>query len=124
MKLFDTSILIEHLRGTTPATELFRAAAREREASASVLSRVEIEGTMRSHERAEVARLFALLRLEPVSNSIAVRAGEYLRQYRRSHTGVGTVDFVIAATADVMGAELVTLNVRHFPMFRGLKPAF
>jgi predicted nucleic acid-binding protein len=40
------------------------------------------------------------------------------------HTGIDVVDYVIAATAEELGAELMTLNVRHFPMFAALRPAF
>jgi len=124
MKLFDSTVLIAHLRGVGPATELLRESARVAEAACSVLSRVEIEGGMRSGERAEVASLFAALRLEPVSDTIAQRAGEMLRKHRRSHQGVEITDYVIAATAELLGAELQTLNVKHFPMIPGLKPAF
>ena len=70
------------------------------------------------------ARLFASLQVEPVTDVIAKRAGEQLRAYRRSHPGIDVVDYVIAATADVLGADLVTLNVKHFPMFEGLEAAF
>lgn len=52
------------------------------------------------------------------------RDGELMRTYRRSHVGVGTADYLIAATAEVHGAELATLNVRHFPMFPDLRPPF
>jgi predicted nucleic acid-binding protein len=31
---------------------------------------------------------------------------------------------VIAATAEIHDAPLMTLNVKHFPMFEGLQPAF
>jgi len=79
---------------------------------------------MRSAERAAVTRLFSVLQMEPVSDPIARRAGEFLRAHRRSHPGIEVVDYVIAATAELRGAELMTLNVKHFPMFRGLRPAF
>lgn len=123
-RLFDSTVLIEHLRGTVAATELVRSAVADHTATASVLSRVEIEGGMRSGERAEVARLFTALRMEPVSDAIATRAGAMLRRYRQSHGGIDLVDYVIAATAEELGASLVTLNVRHFPMLGGLRPAF
>ncbi|MGH7912912.1 MAG: hypothetical protein ACREQM_13180 [Candidatus Dormibacteraceae bacterium] len=55
---------------------------------------------------------------------IAGRAGELLRSHRRSHPGIDTVDHVIAATAELLGAKLLTLNVKHFPMVSGLQPAF
>jgi predicted nucleic acid-binding protein len=33
-------------------------------------------------------------------------------------------DYLIAATADVIGAQPATLNVKHFPMFEGLRAPF
>ena len=122
--LFDSTILIAHLRGIAPATELLRSAVERGGALASVLSRVEIEGGMRSDERSGVARLFSALRMEAVSDGIATRAGALLREYRRSHSGIDLVDYVVAATALEHGARLLTLNVRHFPMFDGLQAAF
>ena len=124
MIVFDSTVLIAHLRDVPDATELVLRAARARRAVASVLSRIEIEGGMRTHERSEVASLFARFRMEAVSDVIASRAAGFMRAYRRSHPAIEIVDYVIAATADVHGAELVTLNVKHFPMFRRLRPAF
>lgn len=124
MKLFDSTVLIAHLRGVRPATALLRQAVDDDEAACSVLSRIEIEGGMRSDERATVAGLFAALRLEPVTDAIARRAASHLRSHRRSHPGIDVVDYVVAATAEISGADLLTLNVKHFPMIRGLKPAF
>ena len=124
MKLFDSTVLIAHLRGVLAATHLLRDAVRDNTAACSVLSRVEIEGGMRSAEGAAVARLFASLQVEPVTDVIAKRAGERLRAYRRTHPGIDIVDYVIAATAEIQGAELLTLNVKHFPMVPRLEPAF
>jgi predicted nucleic acid-binding protein len=76
---------------------------------------------MRSEERASVAGLFGSLRMLPVSDAIARRAGELLRAYRRSHGGIDLVDYVVAATAELHDARLMTLNVRHFPMFPALR---
>lgn len=121
--LFDTSVLIAHLRGDRRATELLL----ERptiDRLASVLARVEIEGGMRSGERRSVAGLIDGMRLVPVTDAIARRAGEHLRRYRRSHTGIDLVDYIVAATAEAYDVPLLTLNVRHFPMFKGLRPAF
>jgi predicted nucleic acid-binding protein len=118
--LLDTSVLIAHLRGDRRATELLLTTpAAER--LASVLARVEIEGGMRSAERRSVAGLFGILRMIPVSDPIARRAGELLRTYRRSHVGIDLVDYVVAATAESTGARLATLNIKHFPMFPDLK---
>jgi predicted nucleic acid-binding protein len=124
VKLFDSTVLIAHLRGVGEASDLLREAIRDDQAACSVLSRVEIEGGMRAAERSSVARLFAALRLEPVTDVIARRAGELLRAHRRSHPGIDVVDYVIAATAEVHRAQLLTLNIKHFPMVKGLKTAF
>ena len=51
-------------------------------------------------------------------------AGAMLRTFRRSHPGIDIADYLIAATADVGGLGLVTLNVKHFPMVSDLRPAF
>jgi predicted nucleic acid-binding protein len=53
-----------------------------------------------------------------------LRPGDFRRQYRRSHSGIGLGDYLIAATTEVKGYQLATLNVRHFPMFKGLRPPF
>lgn len=121
--LFDSTILIAHLRGERRATELLLAVPGDARL-ASVLSRTEVEGGMRSSERAAVATLFGFLRLLPVTDAIARRAGEHVRRYRRSHSGIDLVDYLIAATAELHGASLATLNVRHFPMISGLRPAW
>lgn len=124
MLLLDSTVLIAFLKGASGARDLMRPAIASGDAAASVLSRVEIEGGMRSGERGAVARLMTALQLVPVSDPIAARAGHLFRHYRRSHQGIDVVDYVIAATAEVMQAELATLNVNHFPMVHGLLPAF
>ena len=90
--VFDSTILIAHLRGDGRATELLLARPRE-ERLVSVVSRVEVEGGMRSAERADVARLFGVLTLVPVTDAIAQRAGAHLRAHRRSHQGIDLADY-------------------------------
>jgi predicted nucleic acid-binding protein len=111
-------MLIAHLRGDTRATQLL-VETPEVNRLASVLSRIEIEGGMRSGERASVTSLFSAMRLVPVSDSIARRAAEHLRRYRRSHVGIDLVDYALAATAELHLAQLATLNPKHFPMLKG-----
>lgn len=47
-----------------------------------------------------------------------------LRTFRRSHPGIDIADYLIAATAEIGGFDLVTLNIKHFPMVSDLRPAF
>ena len=64
-----------------------------------------------------------LLRVVPVSSGIARLGGLYKRDYGKSH-GVGPADAIVAATATMEDAELMTLNVKHYPMFSGIEAAY
>jgi predicted nucleic acid-binding protein len=124
LTLLDSDVLIAHLRGYEPARAWLRLARIGGPLEISVLTITEITGGMRSAERNLVWDLLAILNPQPVSEAVARRAGELWRTYRRSHQGIGVVDYVIAATAEVRGAKLAILNVKHYPMFEGLQPAF
>ena len=45
-------------------------------------------------------------------------------EYRRARSGIEAIDYLIAATATVVGADLLTTNVRHFAMISGLRPPY
>lgn len=125
MILVDSDILIAHLRGIDEARQwLLRARRDTGRLAISAICVAEVAGGMRSGERREVTRLLASLEVFAVSRQIGWRAAEYMRQFRRSHSGIGLGDYLIAATADIEGLELATLNVKHFPMFDGLGPPF
>ena len=123
MKLFDTDVLIEHLRGNEDATALLLEASLDRQAACSVLTRFELLAGMRSDERSQIRRLLDSLTNLETSLEVATRAGEWARSYRRSHEGISSIDYLIAATAEIHGADLLTSNVKHFPMFSDLQPA-
>jgi predicted nucleic acid-binding protein len=59
----------------------------------------------------------------PVDVDIAKAGGLYKHSFGKSH-GVGLADAIIAAIAEVENAELKTLNTRHYPMLKGLTPAY
>lgn len=122
MILVDSDVLIAHLRGQEPARDWLLRARRESGTLAiSVVSVVEIAGGMRSAERAQVRRLLSSMHSFPVTERIAWSAAELMRTYRRAQSGIGLGDYLLAATADVEGLQLATLNVRHFPSLPGLQ---
>lgn len=117
--LLDTTVLIDHLRGFTPAGEYIAALAGP--PTCSEITRVEVLRGVKTSERRRVQRMFALIAWVPVDETIATRAGELGRRWRRSHPGIGVPDLAIAATAELREAELATSNLKHFPMFDGLR---
>lgn len=48
----------------------------------------------------------------------------HLRGIPQANPGIGLGDYLVAATATTEGLQLVTLNVRHFPMFAELQAPF
>jgi predicted nucleic acid-binding protein len=122
--LVDSDVLITHLRGVAAARDWLVDARKDGPLAISVVTVAELIGGMRSGERREVWRLLGAFRVEPVTEIIARRAGDMIRRYRCSHNRIGLGDYLIAATADVKGLQLATLNVRHFPMFEHLQPPF
>ena len=124
MTVVDADVLIAHHRGIDSARDWLIDARKRGPLAISVVSIAEIAGGMRSTERREIWRLLGSFRSEPVTDVIARRAGEFTRRYRCCHSGIGLGDYLIAATADVKGLQLATLNVRHFPMFKALQPPF
>ncbi|MGE5693829.1 MAG: type II toxin-antitoxin system VapC family toxin [Candidatus Sericytochromatia bacterium] len=124
MILVDSDVLIAHLRGIGAARDWLLSTRKQVPLAISVVSIAELVGGMRSAERREVWGLLGSFRVEPATEIIARRAGELMRQYRQIHSGIGLGDYLVAATADVKGLHLATLNVRHFPMFEDLQPPF
>lgn len=120
--ILDTTVLVDLLRGSSEA-KAFREEL-DRNITCSEVTRVELLSGMRSSERASIERLFSVVRWIPVDEGIARHAASLGRRYRRSHAGIGTVDLIIAATALELSAPLATVNVRHFPMFEGLRPPY
>jgi predicted nucleic acid-binding protein len=70
-----------------------------------------------------LADFVSLFRVIPVSAEIAKAGGLHKRDYGNSH-GVGLADAILAATAEAEGAELKTLNRKHYPMLKGLRAAY
>lgn len=122
MKLIDTDIAIDHFHGHRAALEYFTQTLLEGEVLAmSVVSLTEILAGMRAGEQERTEKLFNLFTIIDVDEQIARVAGQYLNEHRQKHQ-IELADALIAATASVVGAELVTRNLKHYPM-RGLQIA-
>lgn len=120
--LLDTTVLIDVLRGEDAAIEWWLSL--DHVPICSEATRTEVLRGVRAGEEATTARLLAALDWRPVDQTISRLAGALGREFRESFPGLGLADLLIAATAKIEGAELVTGNVRHFPMIEGLKPPY
>lgn len=125
MKLIDTAVAIDHLRGSERALDLLRRLTEDDEQlGASEVMRFELFAGVREEELEPLEEFFSALSWFPVNEDVARLAGSLARRLRKSHAGIDDVDYLIAATALLLDAELLTTNVRHFPMLEGLRAAY
>jgi len=118
--LVDTAVVIDYLRGNEGARALLEGERSRGVLHASEVTRLEVLAGMRAAEESPTRRLLSTLRWHPVDSEVAERAGVLGRSWLPSHRGIDGADLAIAATAIMLEARLLTLNVRHFPMFSEL----
>ena len=120
--LLDTDVLIDFLRGENKAISFI-----EKFFSQIILSPIVVAelyaGVRGANELAVLDNFISKFRVVPINTEIARAGGLYKRDFGKSH-GVGLADAILAATAENEKAKLKTLNVKHYPMIRGLKPAY
>lgn len=117
MKVLDTSVAIDHLRGADAAVDLLAATLDAGEALvASEVVRFELLAGARDTEMEGIEDFSAAISWIPVSEEVTRAAASLARRHRKSHSGIDDADYLIAATALLLDAELLTTNVRHFPM--------
>ncbi len=125
MKLLDTTVAIDHLRGDQAAVDVLRRLVEEDETlAASEIVRFELVAGVRDDELPALEQFFSAVSWVAVSEDVARAAGELARTHRRAHSGIDDVDYLIAATALLLEADLLTTNVRHFPMLPDLQPPY
>lgn len=125
MKLLDTSVAIDHLRGSPPAVDLLSGLIETEEPLlASEVVRFELLAGVREKEVEALEQFFSAISWVPVGEEVSRAAGSLAQRHRRSHSGIDDADYLIAATALLFDAELLTTNVRHFPMIAGLDSAY
>jgi predicted nucleic acid-binding protein len=123
--VLDSSVLIDHLRGDERARQVMAKHAHDGDQLwGIVVTRAEVLAGMRAAERAATYGLLDRIRWLDVDFDVADDAGTLARRLRRSHPGLQLADCLIAAGTARLGAVLLTLNVRHFPMVDGLVRAY
>ena len=123
--LVDTDVLIDFLRGYEPAVSFVNVHSDRIVLSAVVVAELyaAARGAKDDPEQTVIENLLSLFRVVPINNEIARLGGLYRRDYGPSH-GISLPDALVAVTAFLERAELKTLNVKHYPMFEGIEPAY
>lgn len=114
--LLDSDVIIAWLRGNDPFVERIPELLDRGEILVwTPISVAEIFAGIRRNEEVRIQNLFSILETIPLSAEAGRKAGHYLGTYSRSH-GVKLGDALIAATANLQGMPLWTLNRKHYPM--------
>ncbi len=116
--LFDTDVLIEYLRGREAAAKFFDA-HQSRYWYVSTITIAELYAGVRPNEEEALRNFLALFEEVELDATVARRAGLYRNRHTRTH-GTGLADAVVAASAETVGATLLTFNERHYPMIDDL----
>jgi predicted nucleic acid-binding protein len=120
--LLDTDVLVDFFRGYNKAIAFVNTHASRIILSSIVVAEL-YAGVKGDAELTVLENFISLFRVIPLTSGIAKTGGLYKRDYGKSH-GVGLADAIIAATCEAENAELKTLNIKHYPMVKGLKPAY
>jgi predicted nucleic acid-binding protein len=115
--LVDSDVLIEVSRGRNSAilTEWQKLSGSNDIILYSPVTMAELWAGARPREHQLLTNFFAALVCAPVDAEIGRQAGDYLRQYHKSHS-LELGDALIAATALSHRARLWTRNLKHYPM--------
>jgi hypothetical protein len=120
--LLDTDVVVDFFRGYGKAVAFIKTYNTRIILSAIVVAEL-YAGVKGDAEQAVLKDFISLFRVVPVNAEIGRVGGLYKRDYGKSH-GVGLADAILAATAEAENAELKTLNTKHYPMLKDLKPAY
>jgi hypothetical protein len=120
--LIDTDVMIDFLRGNKRAVDYVKANSDRILLSAIVIAEL-YAGVKGKTEQEILDDLVGAFQVVPITGEPAKSGGLLKRDHGKSH-GVGLADGMIAATAQSLHAELKTLNVKHYPMVKGLSAPY
>jgi hypothetical protein len=119
--LLDTDVLIDYFRGISGAVTFIQEESER--LVFSVITTAEIYAGARATETAHFDDFFSFFPIIPITSHIAKTGGLLKSEYGPSHN-VGIADALIAATAIEENLNLISLNVKHYPMFEHLQPPY
>ncbi len=116
MYLLDTDVIIWILRGKQDIVDSISKLKNESSLGISVITIAEIYKNIFPSELTTTEDFLDQHIQCNVNSKVARVAGLYWQQYGKKLKNLSLTDCVIAATANVNNAQLITLNMKHFPM--------
>lgn len=113
--LLDSDIIIDFLKGDILIADFIMKIGEQSNLFYSPLSKAEIYSGAFPDEYEKISLFFDRLQSIDITDDIGEKAGILLNKYRKSHN-IGIVDSLIAATAIYYNLNLVTGNIKHYPM--------
>jgi predicted nucleic acid-binding protein len=121
----DADVVIDVFRDVAPAIDLIARVRRRGDEIMSVTPvRTEVLRGASLGNLPAVEAFLSNIRWLDVDVDLADRAGEIGRPFQRSYQGISVTDLLLSATVERVRGQLLTRNVRHFPMFPELRPAY
>ncbi len=118
--ILDTDVLIWFLRGNEKAT---KAVAEAIPFSVSIVTYMElVQGMLNKKELSSMKKAFKTMGVNiiPISESISLRAAEYVEKYSLS-TSMELADALIASTCIESKETLLTANNKHYKVVKEMK---
>jgi predicted nucleic acid-binding protein len=122
MFLLDSTVLIDYSRDRKAAVSWLERSVDQFAVSVVTLAEFR-QGIRNTQEMALLEHWMHMFDVLPVTQDVALLAGQWGQQYRRAYQ-LEMSDLLIAATAQVQGLQLATHNLKHYPMFEDLKPPY
>jgi predicted nucleic acid-binding protein len=114
--LIDTDILIDYLRDHEDGVRYLEDEKRELYTSAINVAEL-YTGVKNDNEMIAIKEFLTVFKIVIITKEIAESAGLIRNKYYKSHN-IGLADAIIAACANSIDSVFVTLNKKHFPMFK------
>ena len=117
MIVLDTDIFIDFLRGVDTAINFFKE-NNDKIAFSAITESELLSGEVcnNKNERSNLIHFLAQFDKIEVDNPLAQIAGDVRREF-----GLEVPDAIIAASAMIIDAQLVTRNTKHFENIKGLE---
>ena len=119
MILIDTNIFVDHLRNHAPAVSFFESISGREDVIFSAITEAELFAGKANEDESKREKLFHFIHQwskKIVDNRVSVMAGDISRKH-----GLAVPDAIIAATAILNNAELITKNMKDFAKVSELK---